>query len=186
MEVGAAVFVAITAVLLLRSFLHLRQLDRGFDSGNLTVINLLLPESRYPDSSRRLAFYEQLLPRVTAIPGVVSASPIHMEPGTGTVGLSAGMIFEGQSPATAADNPWATWEPVTPSFFATWELASQPGRVFSDADGRTAAPVAIVSEAVARAGTGPGWIRSESGSDSRRSFRGSRLLVSHGICAIAS
>ena len=80
-EVGAAVFVAIAAVLIVRSFVNLRHLDRGFDSGNLTVINLLLPESRYPDSSHRLAFYEQLLPSVTAIPGVVSASPIHMEPG---------------------------------------------------------------------------------------------------------
>jgi putative ABC transport system permease protein len=149
-EVGAAVFVAITAVLLLRSFLQLRQLDRGFDSGNLTVINLLLPESRYPDSSRRLAFYEQLLPRVTAIPGVVSASPIHMGPGTGTVGLSASMIFEGQSPASAADNPWATWEPATPSFFRTLGIGLTAGRAFSDADSRTAAPVAIVSESVAR------------------------------------
>jgi putative ABC transport system permease protein len=149
-EVGAAVFVAITAALLVRSFVHLRQLDRGFDSRNLTVINLLLPESRYSDSSQRLAFYEQLLPRVDAIPGVVSTSPIHMVPGTGIVGLSAGMIFEGQTPEQAAGNPWATWEPVTPSFFRTLGIDLVSGRSFSHADSRTAAPVAIVSESVAR------------------------------------
>jgi putative ABC transport system permease protein len=149
-EIGAAVFVAITAALLMRSFVHLTALDRGFDSKDLTVLNVLLPESRYADATQRLAFYEQLLPRVHAIPGVRSASPVHMLPGTGNVGLSAPMVFEGQTPEEASRNPWATWEPVTPSFFETLAIPLASGRRFTGADSASAAPVAIVSEAVGR------------------------------------
>jgi predicted permease len=149
-EIAAAVFVAIGAGLLIRSFVRLQRVDRGFDASHLTVVNVLLPESRYPDSSSRLAFYEQLLGRVDALPGVSSASPVHMEPGSGSVGLSAAMTFQGQSPAEAANNPWATWEPVTPSYFRTLGIPILRGRAFDTTDGRTGPPTAIVSEGVAR------------------------------------
>ena len=149
-EIGAAVFVAIGAGLLVRSFVQLERVDRGFDSSHLTVVNVLLPESRYPDSGTRLAFYRQLLERVEAIPGVVSAAPVHMEPGSGNVGLSAAMIFEGQTAKEAAGNPWATWEPVTPSYFRTLGIPLVQGRQFGAPDNSGGAPVAIVSQAVAR------------------------------------
>jgi putative ABC transport system permease protein len=149
-EVAAAVVVAIGAGLLVRSFMHLQRIDRGFASNNLAVIPLLLPESRYPDAHARLAFYEQLLPHVAAIPGVIAASPLHVGPGSGTAGLSATMMFEGQTPEEADKNPWASWEPVTPSYFRTLGIPIVRGRGFTDGDGRDGAPVAIVSEAVAR------------------------------------
>jgi predicted permease len=149
-QIAAAVVVAIGAGLLVRSFAHLHAIDRGFDSGNLAVVPILLPESRYPDARARLAFYEQLLPRVAAIPGVVSASAVHVRPGTGAAGLSAGMTFEGQTPAEADTNPWANWEPVTPEYFRTLGVPIIRGRGFTQADTRDAAPVAIVSEAMAQ------------------------------------
>lgn len=149
-EIAAAVVVAIGAGLLVQSFIHLQGIDRGFNSTNLAVFRLLLPESRYPDARTRLAFYERLLPHVIAVPGVMAASPVHLSPGTGIVGLSAPMLFEGQTPDEAATNPWGSWEPVTPSYFRTLGVPIVQGRSFSDADGRDTQPVAIVSEAVAR------------------------------------
>ena len=149
-EIAAAVVVAIGAGLLVRSFIHLQGIDRGFDSNNLTVISILLPESRYPDPRARLALYDRLLPQVEAIPGVMSATPIHLGPGTGTVGLSAPMMFQGQTPDEAAKNPWASFDAVTPSYFRTLGVPIVRGRDFTDADSREAQPVAIVSEAVAR------------------------------------
>jgi putative ABC transport system permease protein len=149
-EIAAAVVIAIGAGLLVRSFIHLQRIDRGFNSNNLAVISLGLPESRYPDARTRLAFYEQLQTHVEALPGVVAASTIHMGPGTGTVGLSASMLFEGQTPEEAAKNPWATWEPVTASHFRTLGIPIIHGRGFTAADTRDGTPVAIVSEAVAR------------------------------------
>ena len=149
-EIAAAVVVAIGAGLLVRTFTHLQAIDRGFNSNNLLVVSLLLPEGRQRDARALLAFYDQLLPRVEALPDVISASPIHMRPGTGTMGLSAPMLFEGQTPAEAKTNPWSTWEPVRPSYFGTLGIPIVRGRGFTAADRRDGAPVAIVSEAVAR------------------------------------
>jgi putative ABC transport system permease protein len=149
-EIAAAVLVAVAAGLLVRSFVHLQRIDRGFSPRNLAVIPLLLPQSRYPDARARLAFYDRILPRVTALPGVVAASALQLGPGTGSAGLSAPMIFDGQTPEEATSNPWASWEPVTPSYFRTLGIPLLRGRAFSDADHRDSAPVAIVSEAVAR------------------------------------
>jgi predicted permease len=149
-QIAAAVLVSIAAGLLVRSFGRLSDIDRGFDASRLAVVTILLPDSRYPDARARLAFYDELLPRVAAVPGVIAAAPVHLAPGTGTTGLSAGMIFEGQSDAEAAKNPWATWEPVTPTYFRTLGIPIVRGRGFTDADSRDGAKVAVVSEAVAR------------------------------------
>ena len=63
-----------------------------------------------------------------SIPGVTAASPVHLGPGTGSTGLSAGMIFEGQTPEEARLNPWATWEPVLPTYFQTLGIQIVSGR----------------------------------------------------------
>jgi predicted permease len=96
------------------------------------------------------AFYDELLPWVEALPGVVAASPVHFGPGTGTLGLSAPMKFEGQTPEEAETNPWSTWEPVSPSYFRTLGIPIVRGRDFTGVDRRDGEPVAIVSESVAR------------------------------------
>ena len=149
-EVAAAVVVAIGAGLLVRTVVHLQGIDRGFDASRLLTISLLLPEERQREPRAMLAFYDRLLPEVTALPGVIAASPTHMSPGSGTLGLSAPMLFEGQTAEEARTNPWSTWEPVLPSYFRTIGIPIARGREFTDADRRDGAPVAIVSEAVAR------------------------------------
>jgi putative ABC transport system permease protein len=149
-EIAAAVIVAIGAGLLVRTFAHLHAIDRGFDSSDVTLVSLLLPESRYRDPRAMLALYSELLPQVAAIPGVTDVSPIHVRPGTGSLGLSAPMLFEGQTPAEAKTNPFSTWEPVLPSYFRTLGIPIVGGRAFTDADRRGGEPVAIVSESVGR------------------------------------
>ena len=150
-EIAAALVVAVGAGLLARSLLRLQAIDRGFDSTRLELVRINVPKLRYPDAPARLAFYEQLLARVAAIPGVVAATTDHTGPGTGTTGLSSGMVFEGQTPEEAKANPWAGWEPVTPSYFQTMGIPIVRGRGLAATDRSDAgAGVAVVSEAVAR------------------------------------
>jgi putative ABC transport system permease protein len=148
--VAAAVIVAIGAGLLVRTFAQLHAIDRGFNSTNLLNVRLLLPESRQRDPRAMLALYRDLLPQLESLPGVESASPVHVGPGSGTVGLSAPMLFEGQSDREAATNPWSTWEPVLPSYFRTMGMSIVTGRGFVTSDRRDGAPVAMVSEGVAQ------------------------------------
>jgi putative ABC transport system permease protein len=149
-EIAAAVVVAIGAGLLVRTFAQLQAIDRGFSSSNLVLVSLLFPDSQQRDARAMVGFYDRLLPQVEALPGVVSATPVHVRPGTGALGLSAPMLFEGQSKEEAKTNPWSSWEPVVPSYFRTFGIPIVQGRAFNAADRRDGAPVAIVSEAVAR------------------------------------
>jgi putative ABC transport system permease protein len=149
-EIAAAVAVAVAAGVLLRSFARLQAVDRGFETGDLTVVSLLLSEARYPDGRTTLAFYEKLVPEIAALPGVVSVAPFHIGPGSGTAGLSARMKFEGQTDQEAKRNPWSNWDPVMPGYFETLGIPITRGRAFTRADSPDAAPVAIVNETLAR------------------------------------
>jgi putative ABC transport system permease protein len=149
-EIASAVIVAIAAGLLIRSFGQLQAINRGYDASRMAVFRLLLPDARYPDPRARLAYYEDLASRVGSIPGVAAVSPVHLEPGTGTTGLSAGLRIEGQTEEEARSNPWSTWEPVIPSYFATLGIPITKGRAFTSADRDKSMPVVIVSEAVAQ------------------------------------
>ncbi len=147
-QVTAAVLVATAAGLLLRSLVHLNAVDRGFDVRNLAVSHVLLPESRYPTAAAREAFYQRLLATLTELPGVINATTAHLGPGTGQTGLSAPLRFDGQELEDARKNPFATWEPIMPSYFATLGIPITQGRGFTDADDGNRPPVVIVSESV--------------------------------------
>jgi predicted permease len=148
-QVAVGVIVATAAALLLRSFGHLSAIDRGVEANRRAVIQLILP-GRYETAESREALFERLLSRLRALPGAIDATTVHLGPGTGQGGLSARMRFEGQDPEEARRNPYGTWEPTTPSYFATMGVPITRGRGFTDADDREAPPVAVVSESVAR------------------------------------
>ena len=149
-EVAAAVVVAVGAGLLARSVAQLQAVDLGFRPAQVHLVSLLLPDARQKDPRALLRLYGRLLPELEAHPDVVSAAPIHLEPGTGTIGLSAPMRFEGQSPTEAAANTWATWEPVMPGYFGTLGMPIVRGRAIDDRDRQGGAPVAVITESVAR------------------------------------
>ena len=149
-QVATAVVVTTGAGLLIETLAHLRAVDRGFDAHHLTLLSFVMPASRYRDPQVMLALYDRVLPQIETLPGVRGASPVHVGPGSGTLGLSAPMLFEGQTAASAATNPWSTWEPILPWYFRTLGIPMVRGRVFTDDDRRESAPVAIVSESTAR------------------------------------
>ena len=148
-EIAAAVVVMVAAGLMVRTFAHLQAIDRGFRPANLAVVPLMIPEDRYPDALSRVALYRDLVARIEALPGVVSATSLHMLPGTGHGGLSARNVFEGQTTEEARNDPYGTFDPVMPTYFQTLGVPIREGRAFTEADSRDAARVAIVSESVA-------------------------------------
>ena len=149
-QVAVAVIVAAAAALLLRSFGHLSAIDRGVEASRLAVIKLFLPDTTYATAESREALFSRLLPTLSALPGAIDATTVHLGPGTGQTGLSARMVFEGQQPEEARNNPYGTFEPIVPSYFATMGVPITQGRGFTDGDDRQAPPVAVVSESVAR------------------------------------
>ena len=148
-QVAAALVVAIAAGLLVRSLVELRAVDRGFDTDNLSALELLLPGTHYPTSASRERLFTRIVERALTLPGVESATGTHLEPGTGATGMSAPMVYEGQPPEEARRNPFATFEAVLPAYFDTLGLSITRGRGFTDADHAQSPLVSIVTESVA-------------------------------------
>jgi putative ABC transport system permease protein len=150
-QVIAAVIVATAAGLLVRSFARLLSVDRGFDVSRLAVLEFSLPDvPQWQSPAARERFFSRLLPTISALPGVAVATTIHKNPGTAQAGLSSRLVFQGQAPAEARNNPYSTFEPILPTYFETLGIRMREGRAFTESDDLDAAPVSIISESVAR------------------------------------
>ena len=83
LEVGITVVLLVGAGLLLKSYQRLRSTDLGVPADNVLTMHFGLPDVRYKDSTQRVAFFEQLIERVRALPGVQSAGLVTSAPGQG-------------------------------------------------------------------------------------------------------
>ena len=148
-QIAFAVVVLVSAGLLTRSLWQLQSIDRGLDSDGVVTTRIYLPWQRYGTPDEIRAFYDRAVEAIERLPGVISAAPFHLPPGTGTTGLSSPFQFEGQTQDEAATNEWANWDIATPRYFETLGIPIVRGRAFARTDTADAQPVAIVSESAA-------------------------------------
>jgi predicted permease len=146
-QVALSLVLLIGAGLLLRTLWNLRQVDVGFNPNNLVVFTLQPGLSGY-DRSRTPALYEQIEQRLLRVPGVRSV----------TFAAPEGLLAFGETRFDLWTNGQGP-EPVhfvasvmsaVPNFFDTMEIPLKSGRGFTAADTQTSAPVAIVSETLAK------------------------------------
>jgi predicted permease len=69
-EVALSLMLLVGAGLMMRTFMAVQDVELGFRTDRLLTMRVPLPERRYPDRERRVAFFEELLRRVSAVPGV--------------------------------------------------------------------------------------------------------------------
>ena len=148
-QIAFAVLVLVSAGLLTRSLWQLQSIDRGLESDGVVTTRILLPWQRYRTPDQFRAFYDRAVEAIERLPGVISAAPFHLPPGTGTTGLSSPFQFNGQTPDEAATNEWANWDIATPGYFETLGIPIVSGRDFARTDTADAQRVAIVSESAA-------------------------------------
>ncbi|HNH83022.1 MAG TPA: ABC transporter permease [Acidobacteriota bacterium] len=148
-QVALAVLLLIGSGLLVQSFLRLESVDPGFNQKGLLTAKIQIPMSRYAEADQRIAFYNQLVERVKALPGVKSASAISFLPFTGLV-AGTGFTIESR-PAPPAGQEWITEvELITPEYFKTMETPLAQGRMLTEAEGQKASNVVIINETMAR------------------------------------
>ena len=83
LEVGLTVILLIGAGLLLKSYERLRSADMGCITQNVITMHLGIPDARYSTPASRANFYDTLLERVRALPGVDAAGFASVVPGQG-------------------------------------------------------------------------------------------------------
>ena len=147
-EVALAIVLLIGAGLLIRSFVKLLDVDPGYRAENMLTAKISLPP-RYRDNSQRAQFYERILQRLTALPGVAAVGATSHLPLTG-YNMGATLRVEGRSPQPGEREPSAPVARVNPDYFRTMGISLRAGRLINDSDTQDSPGVALLSETLAR------------------------------------
>lgn len=148
-EVALALVLVVAAGLLAKNLWRLGRLDPGFEPGGKIAMQVSLHRERRPEPAGQQAFFEALLERAAALPGVEAAAGISELPLSGRNAITTFSV-PGVEPAAGEEEPWAGERQVTPGYFALLGVPLLAGRDFTAADRAGAEPVVIVNESLAR------------------------------------
>jgi putative ABC transport system permease protein len=145
-ETALAAVLVLSAGLLVKSFGALQRVDLGFATEDLVTLELAPPSARHPDDAARRRYFEAVVERAAAVPGVASAAVMArapMTPGDTRIGF--------QLPGDDADTRRSTRvRAASPAFLDTLGVPLLAGRLFDASDHADAPPVGLVNEALAR------------------------------------
>jgi putative ABC transport system permease protein len=148
MQCALAILLLAGAGLLLRSLGALRGMDPGFRTENVLTLRINTSRSRLQQAPQIAQFYDQLLQRVRALPGVrgaVVTTSLFLSdtPSSGTFTL------EDRPPFPPAEQIEATFDAVSPGFFETMQIGLVRGRFLDSRDGDGAPRTAVINETFA-------------------------------------
>jgi len=151
-EIALSLVLLIGAGLLLRSFFGLIKVDPGFDARNVLTIQLRPPRAKYPNGVTVGDFYQRLMEKIQALPGVETAAAISDLP-LGSQAASVPLTFEGVTANAERDN-LASFEVderiITSDYFKVMKTPLLDGRFFTPQDVRGQPRVAIIDERLQR------------------------------------
>jgi putative ABC transport system permease protein len=147
-EVSLALMLMVGAGLLIRSALLVSHVDPGFDTDNLVVGRVGLPDAGYRDPAVARQTFERMIVAAAALPGVESAAVVSRAPLAGG-GSSNGLLAEGK-PLDLANLVNSQLQIISPSYLSTARVPLKAGRDFTPQDTRERTFVAIVNETLAR------------------------------------
>ena len=141
-EVGLSLVLLVGAGLLVKSFARLMEVNVGFDPDHLLTFSLGLPSST--DPVRQLAFYQQVVQRLQALPGVQAVGAVSRLP------LSGGNSSRSFNVPGIEKGYDADIRVSTPDYFRAMRIPLLKGRTFSESDVGISVNIAVVNDALAR------------------------------------
>jgi putative ABC transport system permease protein len=148
-EVALSLVLLVGAGLLIKSFIKLRNTDPGFDPRNTLSASLSLAPVRYAKDEQVTQFYDQLIERVSALPGVESVGAVSPLPLSGN-GMSYSFNVLDRPEPPPGQGLSASARFVTPGYFRAMGIPLRRGRIFTEQDRADTPPVFVVNEAFAR------------------------------------
>ena len=149
-EIAISFMLLAGAGLLIKSFMHLREINPGFNPDKVLVMRLTSPPGKYASGEPRAQLYKQLIDSVKATPGVQSAGAILSLPlGGDTFNVWRGVVREGR-PLTHEEQSNAQNLVITPDYFKALQIPLKEGRFFTDQDNLQNTKVVIINEKFAR------------------------------------
>ncbi len=144
-EVALSVLLLTGAALLMRSSWGMYSMDRGLSTSNLLKGQLWLPKARYPQPPQAARFYEDLVARLAALPGVESAAAVNFVP-LDVQSTVVPVEIDGQPLPPPGQQNLVRYYVVTQEYFRTVSIPLKRGRGFNAHDDNEKNGVVIVSE----------------------------------------
>jgi len=147
-QLALSLLLFIGSGLLLRSFVRLIHVDPGFDAQNVLTMSLSLPTVSYKKPEQQIAFFDEVLRRVSSLPGVRNAATSAALP-LSSIRITP-VLAEGQPDMPMPQRPFVDIEAISPRWFQTLRVPLLGGREFTAADNAQTPRVVIVNETFAR------------------------------------
>lgn len=146
-ELATAVILLVGAGLLGKSLYRLLQVDPGLRPNNVATLELSVPRTKYSNDAKSIALERQILDRITALPGVISAAITNKLP-VGDGDFTTSFIVVGR--ATHGEHNEVAFRIVSTDYFKTLQARLLEGRYFTAAEDATKPHVALINRALAR------------------------------------
>jgi putative ABC transport system permease protein len=149
-EVALSLVLLAGAGVMAHSFVAMMRADLGLRPEGVLTMQMSLPREKYDQPQKSADFYEQLVARASALPGVKSAAVINFVPMSREGNLSSNVYVEGRPVPPKGERPYANFLVVSSGYFQTAGVRVVSGRAFTAADDERAPFVCVVNESLAR------------------------------------
>ncbi|ABF39376.1 ABC efflux pump, inner membrane subunit [Candidatus Koribacter versatilis Ellin345] len=155
-QIALALVLLVTSGLLMRTLAGLRSTDLGFTTNNMIATELDLSRGAYENRDVVTEFYNPLMEKVQAIPGVKAAGMIQIIP-IQNWGWNSDVQIVGKPPAPKGQEQLAEYRVVTPGYYSAMGIRLLRGRLIDPKlDNRNTKPVTVVNEAFVKKFFAPG------------------------------
>ncbi|HKW34640.1 MAG TPA: ABC transporter permease [Candidatus Acidoferrum sp.] len=134
--------------LMLKSLATVLHVDPGFETNNLLTMSIGLPNKKYSKDADLVAFHHNLLEKLNALPGVLSAGEIDTLPLTGGRNTSM-FVREGHRSATNKEAIEANSRDISPNYFTVMHIPLRAGRFLDERDRGASPHVVIINQTLA-------------------------------------
>jgi putative ABC transport system permease protein len=146
-EVALSLVLLVSAGLLLRSFAMLQRVSPGFVTERAVTMQILLPQTKYPNQTSFINFYRRLEQEMRGLPGVTASAVSTTLPMTGS-DIGMGFKVEGR-PVDPGVRTSAAFFGVSSDYFSTMGIRIARGRGFTERDDERAPSVIVINETMA-------------------------------------
>jgi putative ABC transport system permease protein len=148
-QVALSLLLLAGAGLLIKTFANLRATKPGFDPSHAAVAQLILPKAKYPEPEKHRQFFDQILPRLAALPGVEAAGGAFPMPFSGN-DTGSTFFIAGQPPRPAGQELVASHLTITSDYFRAMHTPVLRGRAFNARDTKDSPPVVVINDVLAQ------------------------------------
>jgi predicted permease len=148
-EVALSLVLLVAAGLMIRSLQHLHEVNPGFDPHGVLTMTVEVSRQKFPLPAKEVNFFEQVLERVRALPGIESAGLIDDVP-LNPNGSHQPIAIEGRPVVAMSDQPEVDVRWASAGYMRSLHISILRGRDFNDGDAADRQGVVLISESMAR------------------------------------